>query len=802
MATPAPAVRPDAIGADGRRRATAAARRHLTQLWTEAADALAADGVGSQGIALACVGSLARAELGPASDLDLIVLHRGAEPAVQALADKIWYPLWDSGIHLDHSVRTPAQCRDIAGRDLTAAVALLDLAYLAGDEALVTAVRSDTAADWRRHARTRLPELTEALVTRHARHGDLAQLIDPDLKDARGGLRDMGIVRALAAAWLADRPHGEVDLAYARLLDVRDALQTVTGRSRTRLGREDHDAVAALLQVGSGDELLSQVLAAGRVIGYALDGTLRRARQSRQARALRIAPRRARLTSVGHGLAVHEDEIVLGPGVDPGASALLPLQAGVAAASRGLVVSATTLANLAAQAPPLPVPWPAPAREAFADLLGCGPALVPVWEGLDLHGFVGQWIPAWNQVRSRPQRSPVHRHTVDRHTIEAVAAAAGLVREVRRPDLLLLATLLHDLGKLPDAGDHSRAGVPIAHEVMRATGYPPDEVDLVGRLVAEHLTLAELATHRDVADPATVEALLVAVGRDEQTLLLLRALTEADATSVGPAAWSRWRAGLVDRLTASAIRQVRTESAGRVCQLTPDTAGGAEARAALAAARASGLTQVEVSPVEEGFAVWVAEPDRPGLFADVAGWFAAHGYQVRSAAIGTPEDIAVDAWLVGSPHGDGLRAQDLARDLRRLAQGDRAPLRRLARRSAATGSDVAGAAGDPATGDRNGGEGRRRAGVAGHGPSRVVPVPEASATATVVEVRAGDRPGLLHDLGQVLVGAGVRLRSAHVATYAGHAVDTLYVTDPHGRPLSPQDAASLTERLRLAADET
>src|SRR5574338_1474009 len=256
-------------GAGRSRRAALSAfsREWLAEVWRDATG-----GSRVEGVALAAVGSLGRGDAGPLSDYDLVLLHSERSlPAKEltALADRIWYPIWDAGVRLDHSVRTVTQCRQVAAAALTAAVGLLDLAPLAGDDELVAAARSTVAHDWRGNARKRLPQLVEAVVARHQRQGDLAQSIEPELKEAHGGLRDMTVLAALAEAWLADRPHGGVDAAFERLLDVRDAVHVVTGRGRDRLGREDHDAVAALLGVGDADDLLTAVSSAGRLIAYA-----------------------------------------------------------------------------------------------------------------------------------------------------------------------------------------------------------------------------------------------------------------------------------------------------------------------------------------------------------------------------------------------------------------------------------------------------------------------------------------------------------------------------------------------------
>ncbi|HEY8881811.1 MAG TPA: [protein-PII] uridylyltransferase, partial [Dermatophilaceae bacterium] len=527
----------------------------LSRSWIRGVWSAATSGARSEGVALASVGSLARGDSGPLSDFDLVLLHDGRSMSgkeVTALADRIWYPIWDCGAKLDHSVRTVGQCRSVAAGDLSAAVGLLDLELLAGDEQVVAAARSTVAHDWRANARRRLPQLVESLEARHHRHGDLAQTIEPDLKEARGGLRDMSVLRALTAAWLADRPHGQVDTAYGTLLDTRDALHVVTGRGRDRLGLEDHDAVAALLGHPEADAMLAVVGNAARTISYAVDGTVRRAAQSQRARVLRVGPRRPVLKPLGFGLFEHDGEVVLGAHLDPSDDPLLVLRAAVAAARRGLPLAPATLANLAAHSPAISEPWSPLARSLFVDLLAAGPGLIPVWEGLDLAGLVDSWLPEWSAVRSRPQRNAVHRHTVDRHLIETVVHATGQMLDVERPDLLLLAALLHDIGKIAGAHDHAIVGAPLAATAARRLGLDEKEVEVVQLLTREHLTLIDLATRRDPTDRATISAVTDAVAGRRDVLELLRALTEADACAVGAAAWTDWRAQLLQQLVVGA----------------------------------------------------------------------------------------------------------------------------------------------------------------------------------------------------------------------------------------------------------
>lgn len=731
----------------------------MTECVEDALRDLYAEAGGPQtGVALAAVGSLARRELGPRSDLDLVLLHDGRNRAqVTTLAERLWYPLWDSSVRLDHAVRTPAECAEVAGRELSAGVGLLDLRLLAGDADLVRGARSAVLTSWRGNARQRLPELLAAVEERHASAGDAAYLLEPDLKEARGGFRDMTMLRALAATWLTDRPHSGVKEPYERLLDVRDALHLSSGRALDRLLVNEVADVADRLGFTDSDELHRTVSMAARRIGHALDLTCRAARQAvpaRRAISFVRRERRPEYSQAPHGLIVHAGEVGLDRNTRPD-TPLLDLRAAALAAQRGLVLSPITADNLGEHAPDISTPWPAAARESFVELLSGGIGLLPVWESLELAGCVVRWLPAWQGISAQPQHNPIHRHTVDRHSVQCVAEAQPHLTRVDRPDLLLVACLLHDIGKLPGAGArHPAIGAPIAREISAGLGFDEADVALIERLVREHLTLAELATKRDHRDPATVDALIAAVDGRLETFQLLRCLTEADARAAGPAAWSPWRAQLVNALADS------VES-----QLVGDRPAAPTDLVDLGLARSvslDGRPRVRLESKPGGVQLVVAAIDRVGLFADTAGLLAAHSISVRSAALHTVtsdlvEPVAITTWRVDNQQPSDLPHPTLLnQELSRLQDGDSSMLERV----------------------------RTREARASRRPPTATPfvevVPAASATAIVVEVRAGDRSGLLFALADSVSKLRLSIRSAHVSTLAGQAIDTFYLTEADG----------------------
>jgi len=711
------------------------------------------------GVALVAVGGYGRRELLPRSDLDVVLLHGGRDD-IAGVADRIWYPVWDSGAKLDHAVRTVPQARRVARTDLKVALGLLSARHVAGDPGLTERLRAGALEDWRSAAPARLAELHAAHDERTRTYGELAFLLEPDLKEARGGLRDVHAIQAVAAAWVAPAPGPRVRTAYEQILDARHALHEVTGRRLDRLVLEEQDEVARALGLLDGDVLLRMLAGAARTVAYAVDHAFRQAdRLGGRLAGRRLRRRPAERRPLADGVVEQDGEVVLARPADPARDPALVLRAAAAAAQAGLPLAPRTLTRLA-DCPPLPVPWPGSARDALLALLGAGEAAVSVWEALDTEGLITSLIPDWERVRNRPQRNPLHKYTVDRHLAETAAHAAALTREVARPDLLLLAALLHDIGK-GWPGDHSITGEVVARDVGRRIGLPEPDTELVAAAVRHHLLLPVVATRRDLDDPVTVKQVAAAV--PSRTLLeLLHALAIADGLATGPAAWDDWKATLV----ADLVRRVTAVLAG---QPMPGPAPLRDDQLALVA---GGVPAATV----RGSEVTVVAPGRPDLLWRAAGVLASHRLAVRSANATSVGDTAVTVFDVEPEYGEPPDATLVAADLRRMLQGRLDIADRLERRVRAA---VPRGAAVPAP--------------------RVTLVDDASETATVVEVRAHDAPGLLWRVGRALGECGLDVRAARVETLGAEVVDVFYVTDSGGEPLAGAGLRRVTVTAVLAA---
>ena len=742
--------------------------RFLSQLFNTAEKADGRKNLGKE-IALAAVGGYGRGELSPGSDLDILFLHTGKVSAddLKAFVNDVLYPLWDKK-SVDHSVRTRSETRDAASSDLRVATGLLDIRLIAGNPDLVATVQLDALDFWRKNAKENLANLHKSLQERHVRAGELAYLLEPDLKEARGGLRDIQALRAISLSAAIAVPLEKISWAEGTLNNVRESLHIASGRGKDRLLFQEQDKVAKLLNYPDADAMMSDVARAARTVDYLLNYTWHALEHKGKDGLGRIL-KRPRITTVAKNVSASNREIVIDPFTSLNDDPVCGLRAAATAAQLGLPLSLDTCTelseNLKSGQGKLPTPWPREARELLISLIGAGEAMVGIFESLDQEEIIFEWIPEWMSVRSLPQRNALHRHTVDRHMVETAVHAAKLTRKVQRPDLLLFAALFHDIGKGAQE-DHSVRGVRLIEPIAQRIGFDAKEIEILKNLVLHHLLLSSTATRRDLDDPATIQS-IVSLIPDVNTLELLHALSIADGEATGSAGWSDWKATLVNDL----VQRVKRAMAGAEFAQQPEVSAEQMAQAE------KGELRVTLEEHSSGYAVEVISPDKPGLLSIVAGVFNISRLDVKSARTKTLGNSAVMYWIVTpEPHAPETSATKLHDLIAEALLDSKDVEEKLIARAAAYASI----------------------------PSIPVPDPEveiftdAATDATVIEVRSHDRPGLLFRIGAAITQSKIDIRSAIVTTLGAEAIDTLYVTELTGGPLSPERATEVASHLKQA----
>jgi [protein-PII] uridylyltransferase len=731
---------------------------------------LEVDGADSDDVAIAAVGGFGRGELSPGSDLDILILHRGtlSEEELSSFVNKILYPLWDKKIKVDHSVRTRSEVREAAEADLKVILGLLDIRLVCGSAALVADVQIDALDEWRKNSKRRLPELEKSLLERHQRAGELAYLLEPDLKEARGGLRDITAIRALEKSGAISIPMERISVAESLLSNVREALHIVSERDKDKLLFQEQDKVAAHLGFVDADVLMSEVAQAARSVDYLLDSTWYRLAHKGKDGAGRFL-RKVRSTTLSRDISVANKEVTIDIDADFSLDPTIGLRACAAAAQLGLPMSMDSLERLSVAltsgVTELPNPWPRDARENLISLIGAGPAMVQIFEALDQEEIIFYWIPEWRAVRSLPQRNVLHRHTVDRHMVETAVQAASLTRKVHRPDLLLFSALFHDIGKGTEE-DHSERGAALIAPLAQRIGFSEQDIKTIQLLVKHHLLLSATATRRDLDDPATITAVADVIP-DLQTLELLHALSIADGEATGRAAWTDWKASLVAEL----VKRVELAITDNTVAQQPELSDNQRAKAD------SGKLSVAIENRESVYAIEIVIPDSTGILSTVAGVLNLLRLDVRSARTKSVGNSAVMEWIViPDPHAPVLEEQKLHDEITRALKSRSSLSERI----------------------------QERIDAYSQLPSIPVPDPvvetflDAATDATIIEVRSHDRPALLFGIGDSITRSSVDIRSAIVTTLGAEAIDTLYVTEIGGGPLTPERAEEVAMRLRAA----
>lgn len=753
-------------------------------------------------VAVVAVGGYGRREQAFFSDVDLTLIHEGDLP--DSLTRDVLYPLWDAGLVVGHSVRTPSQTIAAAKDALVTRCALMSGRLVAGPYELYSSTWS-SLADLRR-ARPIRSALIDEL--REKRAGEPYQLLDPDLKTGRGGLRTF---QALDWQRTDDgrfpTPTEDETAARSTLLEVRNALHAVRRKKVDVLDRELQPAVAQWLDRDQGDmaQAVYDALRAGDRLALdewpeiAHDPTDRVSATGRrvlQAIRRRFGPPSA-LTSEAQ------------PALQIAASALRRNAGPIITEDEQRIVRTTTAQR-----------WTRHDRDVLIEILGAGQRGRDVFGALTHLGWADEAMPELRHLWALPQAAPFHAHPADTHLWRAADEMLGLVRgatddpwaagiaeELGGTDQLLLAAFLHDVGKGLGTTDHAVAGAQLTESFCRRVGFGPATTGVLTKAVRDHLYLANVASRRDI-DDLSVQQEVAQRMDDLRSLQVLYLLTIADLRATGPGMATPWRVSMLRRLFARVSTLLGAEidplsDEARIAGLVagaPDGLDAVDLKEHVAAmpddylgaytddeivAHASlatppplqGETRLDVTG---GAAdrVTIVGRDTPGFASIVTGVLALNNLSVVHARFNTRDDgVAIDTFDVI----DALRTQGVTEDrwsrvseeLSAALSGDLDLERRL--KAKAQRYDAGHRSG--AARVRVSDDGRR----------------------TSIEIKTRDRIGLLHDLLRAVHELGLDLDLARIDTRADQAVDTFLVRDEAGGMLSPDRTAEVEARLEAIA---
>jgi [protein-PII] uridylyltransferase len=718
-------------------------------------------------VSLAAVGGYGRGELSPASDLDLLILHTGSEKpeVISEFVNAFLYPLWDQGRAIDHAVRTRSETREIANEDIRVALGLLDLRHIAGESELSNQVASDALENWRKGRERFLPKLRKSIHERENRSGELAFLLEPDLKEARGGLRDINALRAVEMSGAVSISLARVAESEALLSNVRDVLHGENLKARDLLLLTEQDRVASKMEYANADALMLDIAKAARAVDYLMDSTWHRIDSISGQSWLR----RRKNQKFDQGLVILNSEVTIEDGYDIANDSAIGLRAAAAAAQRGLPLSIDACVLLSEKFSALPNPWPKSVLNDLVSLIGAGSSMIRVFEALDQDGLIEKWIPEWSHVRFLPQRNVLHRHTVDRHMLETAVHAAALTRTVTRPDLLLVAALFHDIGKGFPEKDHSDYGEELIRPLAKRLGFDEKDCGTIALLVREHLLLSAVATRRDLEDPATIEFVVERI-KDPESLQLLHALSISDGEATGKSAWSDWKAGLVSTLVGKCLASM----AGIKPASQPDLIPTKTITEDLSITILSNENSADALDNLDNIEIEIIARDQTGLLSAVAGLMTISRFNVRSAKTRTTNEIAVMRWIVELDANAQLPSTEKLTDqLKKALSGELDLGRKIEERI----------------------ENYRKFPGIPTPPPVVFAANDLATNATIIEVRMHDRPGILFSVTRAISRFGVDIKSAIVSTLGAEAFDTLYVTDLEGQPLTGERAQLLATKV-------
>ncbi|GHH51689.1 [protein-PII] uridylyltransferase [[Pseudomonas] boreopolis] len=799
---------------------------------------------GDAGLSLHAVGGYGRGELFPRSDIDLLVLGAAESQRLheQALA-RLFALLWDAGLPVSHAVRSPEQCTQ-AAEDQTVLTALVESRPLAAGPEAQAQLAAAIAPQRIWPPREFFLVKREELQARHQRFGDTADNLEPDIKEGPGGLRDLHTL-----GWMALRTFGVHDLdalvglghlgpdeaaALRRerreLARLRFGLHLVANRPEERLRFDYQKALAQRLGFHDDPEslgvekMMQRFYRSAAMVRRISDRLLQRFEEQFDGEAVPVV--------VGEGFSLRRGYLAADAPGWPNGDVLQVFALFSTWATNGDVrgLHSLTARALAEVLRFLPAYADAPlqAREAFMALMR-GPRAVETLNRMARLGVLGQWIPAFAKVSGRMQFDLFHVYTVDQHTLmvlrnlaqfasgradERFSIAHEVWPRLRKPELLLLAGLFHDIAK-GRGGDHSELGAVDAREFCVAHQLSESDTELVAWLVEQHLRMSVTAQKQDISDPEVIHRFASLVGSRER-LDYLYLLTCADIAGTSPKLWNTWKDRLLADLyfaTRRALREglenppPREERLREARESTrallhvqgvPDDvidrqfAGMPEEcflrfRPAQLAWQAISLIEVEIggtlvkarraAPDNDAVEVFVYSPDRDGLFAAIVTTLDRKGYGIhRARVLDAPHGAIFDTFEV-------LPADAFAeRDPDRLA--------------AALAHVLAGDLADVRTSRRVVPRQLRHFRFA----PRIEFKDSADGGRTRLSLVAPDRPGLLADLAQVLRSHHLRVHDARIATFGERAEDQFLITDEHDRPLTDPSRQALHDALLACLD--
>jgi [protein-PII] uridylyltransferase len=786
---------------------------------------------------LVATGGYGRGVLGPFSDIDLLFLSDSPlGPRGRRAVEFMLYLLWDLGLKVGHATRSIRECLVDARADATIQTALLDGRFIAGERAVFD--RFDAAFSLARQewgVGQFLTSKRAERTARHKRYGDSPYLVEPHIKEGRGGLRDIQTMYWLAryafgvqrmpelvgedspgGGLLTAREARAIRRAWDFLWTVRFHLHYVTGRAEERLTFDLQPVVGARMgytrhgkQDGVERFMKHLFLTARDVVRLSrlLEPAIERAALGAPAVTKAQDPSLAAM-----GIAMADGKLIFAPDKDVAADPAVMLRLLRAARDRGLELHPLAQRVLIRSAPRAQALRDDPAAAAlFLDLL-TGKESHRWVRVLNEVGFLSRYIPDWARIVGLMQFDTYHVFTVEEHTIEAIGVlnqlelqqleeavpvASELVGQLQSRRALYVATLLHDIAK-GRGGDHSEIGAELAHEICPRLGLSQEETETVSWLVLNHLLVSQTAFKRDIDDPKTILDIAEVVQSPERLRLLL-VLTVADMRAVGPKVWNGWKATLLRELY------------WRVAEVLAGGLSVPERDVRVARAKQAAAAMMEDLPKEavENFLAlgypgyWLSfDPEtharHAGLIREAEATGAPLTVSTRvlearavteitvyvtdhpglfsriAGALAVAGASIVDARIHTMTNGralDTFWVQD--------AQGGAfdSP-HKLARLSVLIEQALSGRLNLEQEIRKVRREPARLRAV--QVPGRVVIDNHASNTHTVIEMNGRDRPGLLHDMTAAISEQGLQIASAHITTYGVRAVDVFYVKDVFG----------------------